>query len=401
METRIVGSEQRILILGAGYAGVLAALRLAGKAPRVQITLVNPSAYFVERIRLHQFLAHQPLAQHSLDRLLRGTGIQRVEGLATYIDTARRHVVVASGGSTTHLPYDYLLYALGSRSHAGGVPGADEQACTFAMTGQNSLTALRERLPSLQRLTVVGAGLTGIESVTELAERFPHLQLTLVDSGVVGADLSPEGQAYLRLTLVEMGVRLHEGARVLQVNAGEMTLDDGTTLAQDACLWAAGFSLPQVARTSGLSVNPSGQVRVDRWLRSLSHPEIYAAGDSAFIESAPLRMGCVTAMPQGAHAADNLAAHLNGHEERPFAFAFMLRCISLGRKRGLTQWVGANDQPHERIITGRKGAFVKELVCRYTFYSMGLERRWPGAYFWPGQSRSSSVSSAGEANGVI
>jgi NADH dehydrogenase FAD-containing subunit len=82
--------------------------------------------------------------------------------------------------------------------------------------------------------------------------------------------------------------------------------------------------------------------------------------------------------PQGAHAADNLAAHLNGHEARPFAFAFTLRCISLGRGRGLIQWVGANDQPHERIITGRMGAVIKEMTCRYTRYSHGLERRWPG-----------------------
>ncbi len=391
----------RILILGAGYAGVLAALRLAGKAPQAQIMLVNPSPYFVERIRLHQFLAHQPLAKHPLDTLLRGTGIRRVEGFASHIDTDRRQVAVSTNGVVEHLPYDYLVYTLGSRSHTGGVSGAAEHAYSLNMTGHHSLTALRDQLPHIRRLTVVGAGLTGIEAVTELAESFPKLHLTLVDSGTIGADLSGKGQAYLRRTLTEMGIALHEGVRVQQVDAAGLTFADGSTLAQDACLWAAGFSLPELARTSGLSVNAVGQVRVDRQLRSLSHPEVYAAGDSAFIESAPLRMGCVTAMPLGAHVADNLAAHLSDQPERPFGFGFVVRCISLGRRRGLVQWVRADDQPQERIINGRCGAVIKEMICLYTRYSLLLERRWPGLYRWAGQHKPQSAAATEEAYGVI
>jgi NADH dehydrogenase FAD-containing subunit len=111
---------------------------------------------------------------------------------------------------------------------------------------------------------------------------------------------------------------------------------------------------------------------------------VLVAGDAAHVDStAPIRMACATAMPMGAHAADVVAAELQGREPEPFSFRYMIQCISLGRHNGLVQMVNADDSPRERIITGRTAALVKEIICRFTVWSMALERRPAGAYRWP------------------
>jgi NADH dehydrogenase FAD-containing subunit len=120
-------------------------------------------------------------------------------------------------------------------------------------------------------------------------------------------------------------------------------------------------------------------------MRSISHPEIFAVGDSSVFEDyvgLNMRMACATAMPMAAHAVDNLITMQNGNTPKPFAFGYVLRCISLGRRDGLVQFVEPDDTPKERIITGRLGAFIKELIVVSTIVMPHWERRLPGLYFW-------------------
>src|SRR5271163_3040472 len=104
----------RVVIVGGGYAGTLAANRLLQR-PDVEITLINPRAVFVERIRLHQLVADTHTATVDYDTLL-GNGIRLVVDNAEHIDTGARRVLLASGGPLT---YDYLIYAVGS---TGAIP---------------------------------------------------------------------------------------------------------------------------------------------------------------------------------------------------------------------------------------------------------------------------------------
>src|SRR6476620_11634968 len=111
--------QTQVVIIGAGYAGMLATVRLAGKLRRhlkdpISITLVNPSDMFVERVRLHEFAANHPLKPRPIANILRGTGVNFVKGSVTHIDTAHHTVAVQTDTGTQHLHYDKLLYALGS-----------------------------------------------------------------------------------------------------------------------------------------------------------------------------------------------------------------------------------------------------------------------------------------------
>ncbi|HEY9413204.1 MAG TPA: FAD-dependent oxidoreductase, partial [Pseudonocardia sp.] len=119
-----------VVVLGAGYTGMFSAIRLAHRTRRagVKITLVNPSSRFVERLRMHQIAAGQELAHHRISDLLAGTGVTFVQGAATAIDPEARRITV---DGATPLGYDTLVYALGSSTDTGNVPGADVHAFTL------------------------------------------------------------------------------------------------------------------------------------------------------------------------------------------------------------------------------------------------------------------------------
>jgi NADH dehydrogenase FAD-containing subunit len=375
-------NRPHIVILGAGYAGLLAALRLAGRtrgAQQPRITLVSNTPFFVERIRLHQRAAGQTLRRQPLDSLLRGTGITLHLGHVTHIDPNSHAIILDTG--TLH--YDTLLYALGSSIDRDNLPGVREHAHVLT---PESAPALHERLARLAdgaQVAICGGGLTGIEAASELAEAFPALRFTLITRETFGSALSARGQAHLRRVFSRLGVAVREHERIIRIERGTVVTERGATAA-DAILWAGAFSVSPLAADAGFSVNARGQMLVDARLRSVSHADVYAAGDAAQVidHPTPIRMACATAMPMAAHAADNLAAALKDMPQQPFRFGYIMRCISLGRRDGLIQMVHGDDTPRGMILTGRFAVLVKEGICRFTLWSMAVERRFPGSYTW-------------------
>ncbi|HEY0155852.1 MAG TPA: FAD-dependent oxidoreductase [Thermoanaerobaculia bacterium] len=350
--------NERILILGGGYGGALAAARIAKRG--VPVTLVDANLAMVERIRMHQVAAGDEIAPLPYARLFRDLPVEVVQARVTGIDRERKLVRTTAG----ELAYGKLVYALGS------VSDTPEHAVSVA----NPL-AVRARLRDAKHVVVVGGGLTGIELTAELAERHPHLDVTLVHGGTLGADMSARARRHLLQWMDDHGVTLMEQTRVASVEPDGLTFADGRHLFAGVVVWCGAFRLSPIAREAGLEVNERGQVVVDEQLRS-SDPSIYAVGDAA--ACGPLRMGCAVAMPMGAYVADLLT----GATAEPFDFGFLIRCISLGRHDGIIQFVEPDDTPRDYALTGRPAAWVKELVCRFTVLSVKLESR--GVHYrWP------------------
>jgi NADH dehydrogenase len=382
--------KARVVVLGGGYGGLTAALRVAGRTRGrgAEVTLVNGSDTFVERIRLHQVAAGQKVAARPIAELLAGSGARFVRGWATGLDLAAQRVTVEAEDGPRALDYDYLIYALGSTVDTTTVPGVSEHAHSLASAA--AAEALARELPAVAarggQLVVVGGGLTGIEAATELAEAHPGLRVRLVTRGKLGAGLSRAGRAHLRRSFERLGISVQEDSTVQRVEAGALVVEGQAAVPFDLCVWAGSFSVPALAREAGLAVNERGQVLVDAYLRSLSHPAVYGAGDAttpAVDVGAPIRMACATALPMGSLAADNVAAAIAGRPQTPFRFAYAGQCISLGRRDGLFQLVHDDDSPRERVATGRLGAWLQERVCRDALLSVRLTRRWPGFYRWP------------------
>ncbi|MBN6039214.1 NAD(P)/FAD-dependent oxidoreductase [Amycolatopsis sp. 195334CR] len=361
----------KIVVLGAGYAGLMAA-KLVAKRAGAQVTLVNAGTRFVERVRLHQLASGQPMRDLPLADLLAGTRIQLVVDRVTRIDAQRREVELAAGEP---IGYDVLVYALGSRADLGAVPGAAEHA--HAVAGGEDAVRLRDRLRDSQVVAVAGGGLTGLEAATELAETHPHLKVRLVTGGKLGAALSERGRRHVWNTFTRLGIEVRDEVRIAEVGKDGLVLGDGEHVAADTVVWTTGFQVSPLAREAGLAVEDNGRLVVDETLRSVSHPEIYGIGDAAAArrpDGQELRMACATGIPAAVYASKAITDRLAGRTPKPLEFRFFNQCISLGRRDGLIQFVRADDSPVEKVLTGRLAAVYKEAVVRSTI----LGARRPG-----------------------
>ncbi|MFJ2948934.1 NAD(P)/FAD-dependent oxidoreductase [Streptomyces sp. NPDC087226] len=361
--------QHRIIVLGAGYAGAVAAGRLARRLRRedVAITLVNAEPDFVERVRMHQLAVGQELKARPFSEMFEGTGVELKVAKVTGVDADRKTVTVDAGG-TEELPYDTLVYALGSGWNTQGVPGVAEHAHDIA--GRPGALRLRERLAGLaagEPVVVVGAGLTGLEAATEIAEARPDLDVSLAARGELGDWLSAKGRRHVRKVAGKLGITVHEHTVVTAVEADRVTTADGRTLPAAVTLWTAGFAVHPLARATALETTGTGQIVVDDTMRSVSHPDVYAVGDTALVMGPgdkPLRMSCATGGPIAWQAADSVAARLTGGKLPHVPLRYFNQCVSLGRKEGLIQYVTADDRAVNAALTGRFAAFYKELVCK-------------------------------------
>ncbi|OLT28823.1 oxidoreductase [Actinomadura sp. CNU-125] len=357
------------MVLGAGYAGLGAAKRAAAAAGQdAKVTLVNASGRFVERVRLHQLASGQRLTDLPLTGLLDGTGVDLVVARATGLDPDARKVRLDGG---VDLGYDTLVYALGSTADLDAVPGVREHA--FSVADAADAEHLRDRLPGLGSVTVVGGGLTGIETAAELAETRPGLRVDLVTAEPLGVSLGPRARRYLHRTFERLGVAVHENAPVAKVAADGLLLEDGRDLPADAVVWTAGFRVPRLAAEAGLGVDGHGRVRIDRTLRAQTHPDVIAVGDSATLPvgGRASRMSCQAGLPMGLHGGKAAAALARGREPERMTLRYISQCVSLGRRDALVQFSRFDDTPIERaVLTGRAAVRTKELVVRGTVFAM-------------------------------
>lgn len=368
----------RVVVLGGGYAGTIAANRLR-KRPDTDITMVNPRADFVERIRLHQLLTGSDDAVVAYADIL-GEGIRLVVDTATRIDRAGRQVSLKDG---TPLDYDYLIYAVGSTSAASTVPGVNEFAYPLAdLDEAQRLTEALEGLPPNVPVCVVGGGPTGIETAAELAEA--GRAVTLVCGSVLGPYFREPARKATAKRLRKLGTQIVEGAqaRVAEVRPEEIVLADGRRIPSRVTIWTAGFGTPDLAASSGLRTDAVGRLLTDETLTSLDDQRIIAAGDAAAPSGVPLRMSCQAATPLGAQAADTVLARIGGNAPAPVNQAFTGECVSLGRRGGVIQIARRDDTALPLYIGGRAAATVKEAVCKATVSFMRREARKPGSLIW-------------------
>lgn len=367
--------KHRIVVLGAGYAGGIAAGRLAKRLHRddVEITVVNAEPEFVERVRMHQLASGQELPQRALRDIYAGTGVQVRIARVTDIDVDRKLVDLLGEHGTETLGYDTLVYALGSTVADFGVPGVADHACNVA--GKQAALKLRTRLSELASgasVLVVGGGLTGIEAATEIAEARPDLTVTIAARGGVGDWLDEKARRHLRTAFDRLGITVREGAEITRVEPHGVVTSSGPIPAQ-ITVWTAGFKVHPIAAASTLEVSGTGRIVVDGTLRSVSHPDVYAIGDAAFVTGVggkELRMGCATASPMAWQGADALAARLTGRKVPETPIGYAAQCISLGRRDAIIQKVTPADQPTTTVITGRIGARIKEFICASAAWSV-------------------------------
>ncbi|MGK8520387.1 NAD(P)/FAD-dependent oxidoreductase [Nocardia asteroides] len=367
------------VVIGGGYAGVMAANRLTQRDD-VTVTVINPRSLFVPRLRLHQLVGGTHDAVVDYTEVL-AEGVRLVVDSVTGIDAAGRRVTSADGGT---LGYDYLIYAVGSGSAGPQVPGAAEFAYPIGtLEAARRLRSVLFDTPLTAAVTVVGGGPTGIETAAELAEQ--GRAVTLICGGVLGPYLHPRARRTARKYLAELGVSLLEGSdtAVTAVTGDSVELADGRVMSSRVTIWTAGFGVPDLAARSGLSTDAVGRLRTDETLTSVDDERIVAAGDAAAPSDLPFRMSAYAAGCLGAHAADTVLHRIAGDQPAPIDLSFPAMCISFGRRAGIFQLGRKDDTAIPLYFSGFAGKKLKEFSCAASVEHLVNEARKPGSHSWP------------------
>ena len=265
-----------VVILGAGYAGLMAALRLGRRKHGPQrrkpwrIALVNGSDEFIERVRLQEGIS-APVAPRipSIAALLAGTGIEFMAGHIVALDAGARRVRIAVAGCERELAFGRAIYALGSQADVGGIPGVAAHAYRLdAGDGPRAVGALRARLEHDAgrplRVVVVGGHETAIEVAGEIKTRWPAAEVTMMSRSRCADFKGARVAQALRAALERLQIRLRDGQTVAEVRAAEIVTAAGETIPCDVCVWAGGLRAPSLAREAGIATDPQGRI----WRRS-------------------------------------------------------------------------------------------------------------------------------------
>ncbi|WP_039639370.1 FAD-dependent oxidoreductase [Streptomyces sp. 769] len=379
-------TAHRVVVLGAGYAGMAAAVQLAARTKRrqgVQVTVVNAQERFTERLRLHMTATGQELAELSIPEVLEGTGARFVRGWVTAVDADAKTVRI---DDHRVLHYDTLVYGLGTVADTSAVPGVEDHAYSLSTLQEAELLADRLGRLGGGTVAVVGSGLTGVESAAEIAERYPELNVMLLGRQEPGATMNAKAAAYLRAALGRLGVQVRAGVEVAKVLPDSVELAGGESIAAEAVLWTSGTRVSPLAAAAGLAVDERGRVVTDATLRSVSHPEVYAIGDAAAIRQGygVMHGTCQGGMPTGVHAATSIDRVLKGKQPKPFRFGYYHTPVSLGRGDAVVQFTHPDDSPRRICLTGRMAVRYKETVTASPWPTYGRMKKMPASgAFWP------------------
>ncbi|NTU77795.1 MAG: NAD(P)/FAD-dependent oxidoreductase [Chloroflexales bacterium] len=352
----------QIVILGAGYAGLRAAIdldRLLRERKRTDaVILVDQFPYHQLVQVLHHTVASSAPVQeaiYDLATLLQKSEVRFVQGRAARLLPHECRVELEDGQS---LPYDRLVLTLGAET-AYLVPGAQEHTLDLrtyehAVRLHNHLIAQftaaaqttdQQQQRMLMTTAIVGGSYTGCQLAGELAAWVDDLcRETGAPRSQVRIALVERGHLLLRQfglwatreaerALDRLGVSVYLDTAVESVEPQTLRVAGGRVLRAATLVWAAGMKGPDLLRESGLPVDATGHVRTDRYLRVIDYPVIFAAGDCAAIPD--LVEGQVPstasyAMRQGSHLAESLLAEIEGRPPRTYEPVRLGELVSLG-----------------------------------------------------------------------
>ena len=332
---------EKIIILGAGYAGVLAAKKIEKKFKNneeISITIIDKNPFHTMLTELHEVAADrvdEDSIKMSLKKIFAGRKVNVVMDNIEKVDFENKLIV----GKNTDYPYDYLVVAAGSKPTYFGVEGAEK--FSHKLWSYDDAVKLREHINEsfrqaaletdiekkkiLLSFYVVGAGFTGVEMIGELAEYVPFLchkhEIDQADVSLNNVDILPRTVPILpeKLSdkvenrLKKMNVNMILGAGVtgigkdfikVKVNNQEKVFAAGTVV------WAAGIEGSDITNevATKISSERRGRIKVDPFLRSLDDEKVFVIGDNMFYipegEAAP-----VPQMVENCEHSASIAAH--------------------------------------------------------------------------------------------
>jgi NADH:ubiquinone reductase (H+-translocating) len=352
----------RVVIVGGGFGGLLAARGLRGAD--VEVTLVDRQNFFLFQPLAYQVatgsLSSVEVAIPLRQALRRHRNVRVLLGEATSFDLDARavHVTGLPNGAESDLPYDVLAVAGGSRysyfGHDDWAPFAPE------LKTLDGALDLRDRIllafesaevetddaarDAWLTFVVVGAGPTGVEMAGQIAELardvLPkeyrevdtrHARVLLVEAGErVLSAFTPRLSASAERQLRSLGVTPMLRSMVTAIDADGVELASGERIASRTKVWAAGVAASPLAAMLG-ETDRAGRVVVEPDLTIAGHPEVFAFGDMVSVRGLDLHGVAPVAMQEGRHVAKSIREGTR----TPFRYVDKGELATIGRSRAV------------------------------------------------------------------
>jgi NADH dehydrogenase len=372
--------SKRILVVGAGFAGMwsaLSAARLIDQHGRtdIEVVLVAPEPHLHVRPRLYE---ENPAGMKApLLDIFASTGVRFIQGTVERIHVERYEVdVLGAHGTPSSINYDRLVLATGSRLFRPQIPGLAKHAFSVDQVDEAAaleahIKALATQPDTLARNTVVvaGGGFTGIETAAEMPARLraalgenAKVRVIIVErDNEIGPDLGAGPRPVIVEALEALGVQWRLGAAVTSVDADGLITSEGERIEASTVIWTAGVRASALTAHIPAERDALGRLHVDRNLRVLGVDTVYATGDVAYAatddDGNHAMMSCQHAMNLGRSAGHNVAADLLGEAPIPYSQPKYVTCLALG------PWGAVYTEGWEREVK-MSGAQAKELKTR-------------------------------------
>lgn len=393
----MISLKTKIVILGAGYGGLMTTVRLQKKirTDEAEIVLINKNNYHYETTWLHEAAAgtlRDDQVTYPVKSVIDVKKVAFIQASVTKIATAEKKVMTDIG----EVSYDYLVIALGGESETFGIKGLKEYA--YSITSVDAAKRIREHIESQfstyqnevqkkeERLTIVvgGAGFTGIEFLGELVNRIPQLCKTYeIDQNKVKIycveaakavlpGFDPELVEYAVAHLEKRGVQFKIGTPIKGADSEGILVGIGEEETQEikagTIIWAAGIRGSSVIGDSGFESNRC-RIKVDPDLRAPGHENIFIIGDCSLIINEeinrPYPPTAQIALQQADVVTNNLLALLR-HETNLTSFKPDIKgtVCSLGERDAIGIVFG-------KKLKGKPASVMKKVIDNRALFSIG------------------------------
>ncbi|MGM0410352.1 MAG: FAD-dependent oxidoreductase [Bacillota bacterium] len=387
--------SKNVIILGAGYGGVSAAKKLHKIFKRndeVTITLIDKNPYHTLLTEIHEVAGNrieEDAVKVDLDKLFYSTKVNLVKDNITDINLDNKRLK----SSENEYSYDYLIMGTGSQPSDCGVEGVKEH--TLSLWSIEDALKVKEKIEKsfqkarmtdnpierkkLLSFVVCGGGFTGVEMVGELIDwvneyckKYNIARSEVELYNVEGLDdilpsLDDKSIKKAKKHLHKNDVRIKTGDFITKIEENKLTLENGDEIEANTIIWACGIEASQFAQNAGLETSKAKRVKVNKYLQTENHPEVYAIGDNS---AAPWKDDQIlpalveAAQQTGECAADNIAADIKGYEKEEFEPNFHGIMVSIGSKYAVAEVMGMS-------MKGIPALFMKHMVNMYYRFEIG------------------------------
>lgn len=387
--------SHKVIILGAGYAGVQAALTLYKKKKKsddIEITLIDKNPYHTFMTELHEVAGNRIDAEavtFPLNKIFRYTDVRIIQDEIVKFDFENNKIY----SNEREYPYDYLIIAAGSNPNYYGIPGMEEHA--FPLWSYQDAVRIREHIRScfilasqetrpdvwkkLLTIVVGGGGFTGVETIGEIAIwvkslgreygiNIPEINLYIVEAlpDILSTMKEKNRVKAARYLQNKLNVKVLTNTKITSLDGDTLRFENGDSITASTVIWTAGIKACDLTENMNLPKGHARRIEVDEYTAVKGFDNVYAIGDIAFFihEEKVLPAMVETALQTAKAAAMNILRSVRNEEKKKLEPKYHGMMVSIGYYYAVAEIMGVSLNRLFAVI-------MKHLVNMHYYFGIG------------------------------